>query len=437
LYGENDNGKLANIISVASKEKKVYNSGTINYTTLNPPIVSQWVGTATSDLNMAGYDIKTTVGTLDLINATNTINLDGTAVHLKVTGADQLVADGTEVAIYKDLDMTTNDITNVDTITATTVVATTAKATNTQLVDSGNQVIELKKSAGINYPVYSAPASGVATASILDDTNNKPTLSFDSATDVLTLSAKDVAGNAVVLSTVDISTTLDDYIPLAGTESGKPVTGAVVFENSANLQCLDLQTGLISALPTVSFISIEDPVQTRILGVRSEDGSVPARILMALSESAVAPDILQMSYDPAGADALEVNKDIISNGVNLNNAIAFKDANEFFVSSNGSDTTGNGSANAPYATIQKAITEAEANAGDNRVINIMAGGYGENITLTKGSIILTGNFQSDRAIEGVVVSGKITVNITDTDNLNNNQIILEIFDLLLINFQFA
>jgi hypothetical protein len=33
LYGENDNGKLANIISVASKEKKVYNSGTINYTT--------------------------------------------------------------------------------------------------------------------------------------------------------------------------------------------------------------------------------------------------------------------------------------------------------------------------------------------------------------------------------------------------------------------
>jgi hypothetical protein len=33
LYGENNNGKLANIISVASKEKKVYNSGTINYTT--------------------------------------------------------------------------------------------------------------------------------------------------------------------------------------------------------------------------------------------------------------------------------------------------------------------------------------------------------------------------------------------------------------------
>ena len=33
LYGENEDGKLANIISVASKEKKVYNSGTINYTT--------------------------------------------------------------------------------------------------------------------------------------------------------------------------------------------------------------------------------------------------------------------------------------------------------------------------------------------------------------------------------------------------------------------
>lgn len=33
LYGENEEGKLASIIAVASKEKKVYNSGTINYTT--------------------------------------------------------------------------------------------------------------------------------------------------------------------------------------------------------------------------------------------------------------------------------------------------------------------------------------------------------------------------------------------------------------------
>jgi hypothetical protein len=33
LYGENEDGKLANIIEIASKEKKVYNSGTKYYTT--------------------------------------------------------------------------------------------------------------------------------------------------------------------------------------------------------------------------------------------------------------------------------------------------------------------------------------------------------------------------------------------------------------------
>lgn len=218
-------------------------------------------------------------------------------------------------------------------------------------------------------------------------------------------------------------------ISLTGTEEAEPVTGAVVFDSTANLQCQDIRTGLISALPAVDFISVTDPMQTRELGVRSADGVEPATIRMALSESALPADVLSMLYDPNGDDALVVNKQIIADGVNLNDAIAFKDANEFFVSANGSDTTGNGSANAPYATIQKAITVAEAALSSNIVVNVAAGEYTENLTISKGHIMIKGTLQSDRAIEGVILSGKITVNITDVDNLFNNQVILTGFFL--------
>jgi hypothetical protein len=218
-------------------------------------------------------------------------------------------------------------------------------------------------------------------------------------------------------------------ISLAGTEEAQPVVGPVVFDNAANLQCQDIRTGLISALPAIDFISITDPMQTRELGVRSADGVEPATIRMALTESALPADVLSMLYDPDGDDALVVNKKIIADGVNLNDAIAFKDTNEFFVSANGSDTTGNGSANAPYATIQKAITVAEAALSSNIVINVAAGVYNENITISKGHIVINGNVPSDRAVEGVALNGKILINITDVDNLFNNQVILSGFFL--------
>jgi hypothetical protein len=400
--------------------------GTINYSSLNPPIASSWVGTATTNLDMKTFNITSSTADVNIVASAGQSIIENAPVNIKLqnAGVDKLIVSSAGLSALAPLAMNTNNISGAGTVSASIVTADDVRAGEVDLIDTGNNAISLQKKAGITYPVYGAGIGSNPTVAIIDDTNNPTFLTFNGATKELTVSAKDVLGNPKELSAVGLSSAFGEYIPLAGTEVGQPITGAVVFDNTANIQCQDIQTGLISALPTVDFISIEDPVQTRVLGVRSEDGTAPARILMALSESAVAPDILQMSYNPAGADALEVNKEIIANGVNLNEAIAFKDANEFFVSSNGSDTTGNGSANAPYATIQKAITEAETTAGDNRVVNIMAGVYSENLTISKGSIILTGNIQSNRAIEGVAVNGKITVNITDVDNLNNNQIIL-------------
>jgi hypothetical protein len=124
-------------------------------------------------------------------------------------------------------------------------------------------------------------------------------------------------------------------ISLSGTDALEPVVGPVVFQSgTANIQCDDIQTSLISANAPASFISVEDPLQTRILGVRSSDGSAPAEIAMALSESAIAPNILTMKYDPAGSDSLEVNKNILVGEtlsyVDSGAVVAVKTADNFF-----------------------------------------------------------------------------------------------------------
>lgn len=104
-------------------------------------------------------------------------------------------------------------------------------------------------------------------------------------------------------------------VSLDGTETGQGVVGPVVFEDGfGNIQCADIATALLSAVAPYNFISVEDPIQTRVLGVRSEDGSAPALIAMALSESAVAPEILEMTYNPLANDKLEVNKGMILSG---------------------------------------------------------------------------------------------------------------------------
>ena len=215
-------------------------------------------------------------------------------------------------------------------------------------------------------------------------------------------------------------------ISLGGTEATEPVMGTVSFANgSGAIECADLATALISAVPPYGFISVEDVMQTKLLGVRSSDGIVPAEIAMALSESAAPPNILRMTYDPSGSDALEVNKEIIADGLNLNTAILFKDAQEYFVSANGSDASGNGSANSPFATVQKAIDVAQAVAGITpSVINVMPGTYTENLSITEGYITIKGVVQSDRAIGGVIIKGSIGLSVGGANNLFNNQVVL-------------
>ena len=102
----------------------------------------------------------------------------------------------------------------------------------------------------------------------------------------------------------------------------------------------------------------------------------------------------------------------------------FKPTYNYYVSKNGNDTNGLGSILSPYATIQKAISVCEAvYDGTPRVINVLAGTYTENLTLTKSRISIVGEGQSSRPDVGTSISGTITITITSgNSDLNNNNI---------------
>jgi len=100
--------------------------------------------------------------------------------------------------------------------------------------------------------------------------------------------------------------------------------------------------------------------------------------------------------------------------------------NTLYVSSNGSDTN-NGSFEAPVKTIQRAIQYAES-AYDNTYwyINIGAGVYTENITITK-KMFLKGMApsNSDGCSVGCQIAGDITISMDSNDgDMQNNQVSL-------------
>jgi hypothetical protein len=146
----------------------------------------------------------------------------------------------------------------------------------------------------------------------------------------------------------------------------------------------------------------------------------------------------------AGVDYL-TQGDVISNTVgstpNSLNAIGtrvrFRDTTEFFVSNNGNDITGDGSILNPYATIQKAITQAEliSSAALLGVINVASGHYTENLTFNKGYVMLNGVLSTQTANEVTEINGSITISCAGAADLFNRQVIIQGFNITCIGAQ--
>jgi len=119
-----------------------------------------------------------------------------------------------------------------------------------------------------------------------------------------------------------------------------------------------------------------------------------------------------------------------TDGVNYSQ-LTFRDSTEFYVSTQGSDTQGNGSILSPYQTIQKAITQAEliSSAALICVINVASGHYTENLSFTKGYVVLNGSLQTQTGNEVCEITGSISIALTGANDLFNRQVAFQGFNI--------
>ena len=120
-------------------------------------------------------------------------------------------------------------------------------------------------------------------------------------------------------------------------------------------------------------------------------------------------------------DVLEVDKQRVKPVV--------KPSYTYYVSKGGSDSGSTGTLSDPYLTIGRAIQVCEAAYdGTPRVINVLAGTYTENLTLSKSRISIIGAGSSSHPDVGSAIYGTITVDISSGNtDLNNNNIYIQGF----------
>jgi hypothetical protein len=147
----------------------------------------------------------------------------------------------------------------------------------------------------------------------------------------------------------------------------------------------------------------------------------PVTLTYTQATSTLAAD-KQVQFDafcPRTAIAPTIG-DSLTNKTYVDGGVRFKSTREYYVSKQGNNTTGNGSANAPYLTIQKAITEAQLLAGAPDtvdVINVAPGLYTENLLMTRGFMTIQGNNETFRPAGTTTIQGTITITLGGADDL--------------------
>lgn len=117
--------------------------------------------------------------------------------------------------------------------------------------------------------------------------------------------------------------------------------------------------------------------------------------------------------------------------------LTFRDSTEFYVSTQGSDISGNGSILAPFLTIQKAVTTAEliSSASLICVINVASGHYTENLTFNKGYVVLNGSLQGQNADEVCEINGSISIACVGANDVFNRQVAFQGFNITMTAVQ--
>jgi hypothetical protein len=137
----------------------------------------------------------------------------------------------------------------------------------------------------------------------------------------------------------------------------------------------------------------------------------------------------------AGLSGQVLTAGLGGNVVWTTNTGTFRPTNMWYVAKNGNDTTGDGSYGKPFLTIQKGIDTIEdqpSTAALIGVLNVAPGHYTENLTFTRGYIVVQGqNGNTQEAAEITEVNGAVSVALTQGGNDKFNKVVI------LANIQFT
>jgi len=204
-----------------------------------------------------------------------------------------------------------------------------------------------------------------------------------------------------------------------------PGTGTVsILDQSGSITLSSQYNGLVFAAGTdINMTSVSGSIKQNAPVIVGQIG-FPKNL--TVNGNAYATSDVVSSY--GGATPYSLNT---IGGLVAGTSSRFRDATEFYVSSDGSDTSGNGSILAPYLTIQYAITQAEliSSAALVCVINVASGHYTENLTFTRGYVTLNGSLQSQTGNEVCEITGSMSIALTGASDLFNRQVSFQGFNI--------
>lgn len=231
--------------------------------------------------------------------------------------------------------------------------------------------------------------------------------------------ALDMTGNSVI--------NVSSVVGSAATNLNLTSSAEVVVQGATNAQVESIAGSVnmvgnqdANIVATVGAVNITGGTEIRmtapnIYGVGNYTGSSVSSTGDVVSSSAGA--------SPISLNTIGGLVDGISSG--------FRDQTEFYVSTDGSDVTGLGSILSPYATIQKAVTQAEliSSAALVCVINVASGHYVENLTFNKGYVTLNGSLQSQTGNEVCEITGSISIAVAGASDVFNRQVSFQGFNI--------
>lgn len=433
VFGNNNDYLGLNSISTNTITANNLNVSTINNTVYPPPIpISQWVSTATSDLDMVNYNIG-----VSTITGLSTIN------GLAYPPASQFISTATSALNMGSYPIYVSSLLNVSSINGTVFPgpmadvsqwATYPASTDVSLPNRNLNVTSANP--GVLYPTVSLNSNldigNLSNAPLRPDLNAYcGTITLGGLTTPLTAMNVNSVGGISLTSATGVNVTGGGAVAVSG-------GGGVAISGGGGVTVGGLGGVAITGAGAISVAAGGVLVSGGGVAITSGGLAIGAGVTAIGTIAGPGGGLNVFGSDinmtPVGAATSQLYTNYINattpnslalTGVSTINGAAYPPAvggavafsyNLYVSNVSGNDSTGDGKISNPYKTITKALAVAGLIADSNPVIiNLACGTYTESISITRNNTYITGG--STSLSSATIINGTITIDMTGTSGL--------------------